>query len=495
VTPIPVAALDRALARKSFKEYLRQAWPLLEPARPMIPAWHLDAIAVHLQAVADGVIRRLIVCQPPGTGKSTTVGTAWPSWMWTHRPAWRLIGASHSHGLAVRDAMKHRDVVRSDWYERSFVRGAWKIRDDSDRKDDFANTAGGRRYATGVGSGTTGWRADAILIDDALAAQDAFSKQALETCWRWFTTTMTSRLDNPANAAIVVVGQRLATGDLPGRLMAEDGASWERLVLPSEYDRKRAHVTVLGWSDPRTEDAEPLFPQMHGQAVLAQAKKDQGSAQYAAQHLQNPIDEEGGMFPRKWWRFCKPDGVGDAAPRRPAGCFDGPAVPLPADLRYTIGVDLSFGANGDYTAIAVVGGSKSRPADRFVVEVIRRRMDFVAQIAALKDVASRYPGARIIVERAANGAAVISQLKSEVEGLIPDVPLGSKEARASLSTPAIEAGNVYLLEGTSWLDDVIVEHEAFPRGQFDDSVDALGLALRRAATPSGLERARAMGTW
>src|SRR5262249_38313325 len=133
------------LARASFADFVEQAWPLLEPARARIDAWHTQAISEHLEAVSRGQIKRLIICEPPGTGKSTLVGVAWPSWQWTNRPSWRLISASHAHTLATRDLMKERAVISSAWYRSSFVRHDWRL--DVDRQDELSNTAGGRRLA------------------------------------------------------------------------------------------------------------------------------------------------------------------------------------------------------------------------------------------------------------------------------------------------------------------------------------------------------------
>jgi predicted phage terminase large subunit-like protein len=473
VPDLDAARAERA--RRSLKVYLGQVWPIIEPARPLIPAWHLDAIAEHLQAVSKGQIKRLILCQPPGTGKSTLVGTAWPSWVWAGNPAWRLIGASYAHDLAVRDAMRMRDVVRSDWYQGAFVRGAWKIRDDNDKKDDYANSAGGHRLATSVGKGTTGWRADALLIDDAISAGDAYSKAAREECWRWFGSTMTSRLDDPANAAIVVVGQRLAVDDLPGRLMTEDGANWETLILPSEYDPRRSRVTCIGWKDPRTETDEPLFTAMYGKPVLAQARRDLGSAGYASQHDQNPLDETGGMFQRAWWRFH-----GTTSPR-PEGCYAGPAVPLPKLDRVIVSVDCTFKKSdtSDYVAAQVWGSSGM---NCYLLDAVRRRLSFTETLAMLRQLVARWPAAtKVLVEAAANGEAVLDMLRGEVRGIVGVKATESKEARAAAVSPMVEAGQVHLPDAAPFLDDYVSELAAFPRGRHDDAVDSTSMALKDLA--------------
>lgn len=476
---IDVHALRAERARRRLDVFLAQAWDHIEPARPFMPNWHVDAICEHLAAVARGQIKRLLICQPPGSAKSTIGSVTWPSWVWTWRPTWKLIGASYAHNLAVRDAMRMRDLVRSDWYRAAF---GVEIRDDIDRQDDFANTAGGRRLATSVGAGTTGWRADALLIDDALPAAAAFSKAQREECWRWFTTTMTSRLDDPANAAIVVVGQRLATDDLPGRLLAEDGASWEQLILPSEHDAKRSRVTSLGWRDPRTEPGEPLFPAMYGADVLAQVKREMGSAAYSAQHLQDPVDAEGGMFKPSWWRFWHPGGSALGSVTRPPGCWDGPARALPERFDEILAsVDAAFkGADTSDFVVMQVWGVLG--AERFLLEQLRRKLSFTETVDALRALAARWPTCRRwLVEDKANGSAIIDTLRKVVSGIVPVTPKESKEARAAAVSPQVEAGQVFLPDGAPFLEDFVTELAAFPRAQHDDQVDALSQTLNHLA--------------
>ena len=73
--PLPTHCQVAAeLARRSLRDFIEQAWPEVEPARPLINAWHLHAIADHLQAVSEGQIRHLLINVPPGHGKSLAVG-------------------------------------------------------------------------------------------------------------------------------------------------------------------------------------------------------------------------------------------------------------------------------------------------------------------------------------------------------------------------------------------------------------------------------------
>src|SRR5215471_16250355 len=83
-----------AKSLESFRAFIRNAWDLIEPSMPFIPAWHIDAIADHLTAVTEGQIRKLLILMPPGHAKSMTVSVLWPCWVWTRQPGWRSIYAA-----------------------------------------------------------------------------------------------------------------------------------------------------------------------------------------------------------------------------------------------------------------------------------------------------------------------------------------------------------------------------------------------------------------
>lgn len=471
-------AIEGSLCRARFEDFARRAWPIVEPARPFVPNAASDAIAEHLQAVGDGQIRRLLVAVSPGVGKSTFASVLFPAWRWAVRPEWRGIFASHAHSLAVRDSLRTRRLVESEWYRGLFATG-WKLRADQNRADDFENTRSGRRLAVGVGGALTGSRADHATVDDSLNAVDARSKAIREAVNDWFESALTTRMDAPDVASMVVIQQRLRSDDLIGHLLAAGG--WEALILPAEYDPRRRTVTCI-WSDPRTEVGELLAPEIHSREFLDEQRRVMGSAGYGCQYGQNPTDDEGGLFQRAWWRFHKPDGTAADGVRRPHGCSDAPAAPLPETFdRVLVSIDCAFkdGAKNDYVVALVLGCKR---ADRFVLDLRRGKMGFTATQALVKDLAAKYPTAKILIEDAANGPAIINSLKSDVAGLVAVQPDGGKEARASAVSPQVESGNVYLPEGAPWLDDFIDELAGFPRAKHDDQVDALSQALLGASS-------------
>jgi len=101
----------------------------------------------------------------------------------------------------------------------------------------------------------------------------------------------------------------------------------------------------------------------------------------------------------------------------------------------------------------------------------------------MKDLSAKWPRARLkLVEKKANGAAIIDELGATLGGIVAVEPDGSKVARAHACTPTLEAGNVWLPEYASWVQDYVEEMVTFPNGANDDRVDETSQMLRRWQT-------------
>lgn len=477
-------------ARRSLHEFVRQAWPVVEPATPFIDTWHVGAICDHLEAVTRGEITRLLINVPPGHAKSLLVAVLWPAWVWSFRPAWRGLFASYAYDLAERDSVRCRALIRSDWYRVFMEGGGWGIVEDQDTKGYFVNTASGFRFSTSVEAQATGWRGDAVVVDDPVSAKEAPSEAKRREAIHWWDLVMSSRLNDMERGARVIIMQRLHEDDLAGHVLVQGG--YEHLCLPSEFEPARRAVTcrTVGgvrsefWRDPRTTDGELLFPKLFPATVLEQARKDLGSGGYAGQHGQRPTPEGGGMFKKGWWRFWKPDGIAPDHCPRPNGCWEGPARALPKLDRVVLSLDAAFKATDstDFVVFQIWGTSA---ADRFLLAQVRGRMSFTDTLSTFRRLAREWPQARQkLVEDKANGPAIINTLKHEISGIIAVNPEGGKEARAAAVQPQVESGNVYLPDSVPWLDGFVEEFAAFPRGRHDDQVDALTQALNHMANRS-----------
>ena len=108
--------VEREHATRSFHEFVRQAWHVIEPSTPFVPGWHIDAIIDHLEAVSYGHIRNLLINVPPRHMKSLLVSVLWPAWEWTRWPERRWLFSSYAATLSIRDSVKCRRLIESPWY-------------------------------------------------------------------------------------------------------------------------------------------------------------------------------------------------------------------------------------------------------------------------------------------------------------------------------------------------------------------------------------------
>ena len=321
-------------ARRSLAHFVRLAWPVIEPGTQLLWNWHIDAICEHLECITRGQLQKLVINVPPGHMKSLIVSVFWPAWEWIDRPETRSLFSSYALDLALRDSVRCRDIVTSEWYQNSFdahwtvTDGHWRLASDQNVKAFFQNSKKGFRFSMSVGGRATGFRGQKIVVDDPLNAKEMHSKLAREECIFWWDKVMSSRLNDPRSGARVIIMQRLHEEDLTGHVLRQAG--YEHLCLPSEFDPARKSVTcVLNmvpvertkngvtrivyepdptgektpfWEDPRTEKDELLHPELFTPAVIAQAKADLMS-DYSGQHRQQPMAEEGGIFKRKFWKY------------------------------------------------------------------------------------------------------------------------------------------------------------------------------------------------
>lgn len=478
-------AHHRELGRAKFRNFVRYAWPVVEPAHLFVPNWHIDAIADHLQAVAEGQIKRLLINVPPGHAKSLIVSVLFPAWMWIRKPdggRWRALFASYAEALAMRDSVRCRDLMRSQWYQYTY-QPTWKFSRDQDEKGLFMNSEKGIRQALGVTGKGTGYRGDCMVADDPLNAIDAYSDAALEFHVNWWDLAMSSRLNDMATGCRVIIMQRLSDRDLSGHVLRAGG--YEHLKLPTRFEVDEINRSTIGFRDKRKVAGELLFASMFPEEVVAQAEKDMGSAGFAGQHQQRPMPAGGGMLKKHWWRYWEPKGarLPPVAVKMPDGSIDmRQPVELPARFDQTIqSWDMAFKdtKTSDYVVgivMSALGG------DRYMRAIVRDRMDLPRTLLEVRTLSGVWPEAMLkLVEDKANGPAVVQSLRHEIGGFLEVNPEGGKVSRAAAASPQLESGNWFLPHPkiAPWVDAFISECAAFPAGVNDDQVDAWSQGANR----------------
>jgi predicted phage terminase large subunit-like protein len=447
-------AIEREYCSRSFANFAKRAWHILEPATDLKWGWALDAICEHLEAVTAGEVKRLLINVPPGCMKSILTGVLWPAWEWgpKNKPSMRYLGTAHKQDLAVRDSTKCRRLIQSEWYQQ---RWPIELTGDQNAKTKFENSSTGFREAMAFGS-MTGSRGDRVLLDDSLSVDNANSEADLKSAEITFTEALPTRVNND-DSAIVVIMQRLHEHDTAGIILKRE-LGYVHLCLPMRFEEERRCATRIGFVDPRTHDGELLFPERFPEETVSNLEKVMGSYAAAGQLQQRPAPREGGMFKKAWFPVVR-------------------AVPL--GTRFVRGWDLAAteGA-GDWTAGVKIGRQKN---GRFLIADVRRdRLSSAGVERLLINTASQDGYETMISIPQDPGQAGKSQASYYVQQLagytIRATPeSGSKETRAGPLAAQAEAGNVDILEG-AWNDAFFDELCIFPNGT-KDQVDAASRAF------------------
>ena len=473
--------LDAELASRSLREFVRQAWLIIEPSTPFVPGWHIDAIIEHLEAVTYGQIRSLLINVPPRHMKSLLVSVFWPAWEWIRYPERRWFYSSYGAQLSIRDSIKCRRLLESPWYRQRWG-DRFTLTSDQNTKGRFDNNKSGYRLSTSVGGAATGEGGDRIVCDDPHNVQEAESDSVRKSTLDWWDIVMSTRVNDPKTSAKVVVMQRCHQQDLGGHLLEQGG--FEHLCLPAEYEGP-TRTTSIGFADPRQEHGELLWPERFGPKEIEELKVSLGSYAAAGQLQQRPSPAGGGVIKRHWFRFWQPRGMN--LPPVMVQLPDGTQASITAiEAPYHVDEqiqswDCAF--KDLQTSDYVVGQVWARLGSRYLLgDQVRARMDCPTTVKAVRELSQKWPGTLAkLVEDKANGSAVIQMLALEIPGILPVNPSGGKIARAAAVSPLVEAGNVYLPHPlyAPWVTDFIEECAAFPNGAHDDQVDAMTQAIIR----------------
>lgn len=450
---------DYLQAEHNLSYFFKAAWDVLEPEYELLWNWHHDLMSEYLMACHLGQIKRLIINIPPRTTKSLLCTITFPVWIWLQNPRKRFLFGSYAEILARKHSLLRRNLIESIWFQ-SFWSNKFKLSEDQNVKTNFTNNKTGHMISAGILGSVLGEGCDYLIIDDPHNPKKAESDAERTATLMAFDQSWSTRLNDKKNGNIIVVMQRLHEQDLTGHLL-EKNAGYVHLKVPQICEQKTVYSFPISGKIITRNAGQLMHPERDGQKEIDQIKLDLGSYGFAGQQQQEPSPAGGGLIKRKWWKFYKE---------------------LPAKLEIQI-ISMDPTAKdtskSDY-AVAQCWGKVG--ANKYFIDQIRDRMDFVTSVKALTAFCAKHPEAHTkIIEDKVNGPAIINTLKNKISGLIPFNPKTSKEQRVAAVSPQIEAGNVYLPDPSiaPWINDFIEECSKFPFGAHDDQVDAAVQALLR----------------
>ena len=438
------------LARDDFYVFAQRAFRELHDD-PYMDNWHIQAIAYQLIRLEKGDFTRLLVTMPPRTMKSFLASVCLPAWILGRNPSAKIICASYAQALSNEFAFEMRRLMQTKWYRSVFP----NVHIDAKKAsvDEVKTTRGGYRLSTSVGGSLTGRGADLIVIDDPIKASDALSQPVMESAIKWFSNTVSSRLNNPKTGKIVVVAQRLQPEDLPGQLAAKGG--WEELTLP-----------MVAWQDQEIELIEGtifnrpaghlLHEERFGEDPIRRLRSEMTEQDFEAQYNQRPLPPGGALFKLQWLkRYVERPPVHEIQ-----GIFQS------WDTAYEVA------EGNDYSVCSTWALCGKR---YYLLDIFRQRLQFPDLERAVYNQREKWDANLVIVEKAGSGISLCQNIQRHTRRLwIQTIaPLGSKQDRASQQSPKFERGEVFVPNDAPWLKTFEEELISFPHFKHDDQVDSV----------------------
>lgn len=466
---------ERARRGLGLHDFLESAWSEVDPA-PLVLGRYTRTLCWVLEQVLKGRIKRLIINVPPGHMKSLTVSVFWPAWAWLMRPEYTFAFTSYRGDLALRDADRSRDLIRSEFYQELLTGrpGGFKLlRSGQDTKSRFANNLGGYRFSSAV-SGIMGEGGRIVVIDDPHNVEQAESDGVRDETVRKIRLALPTRVRSK-DGAVVVIMQRLHPRDLTGVLLEEEPGLWTHLCLPARFEptwrdkdglHGHPHPCRFDW---RKTENELLFPELFDQKRIEELTVGLTEYGEAGQLQQRPHPREGGMFKRDDFKI-----------------IDASEVPKGGIIVRGWDLAATDASQVDAKKAAWTVGLRLRYVGRkiYIEDVIRFRGS-PHKVRTKMRTAAAQDGKVVKIDFPQDPGQAG---KAQAEDIAADFPRyrvhyspesGDKTIRAEAPAAQVEAGNVYLVRG-AWNGVFLDEAGAFPGSTFKDQIDAFSRAYHRA---------------
>lgn len=420
--------------------------------RNFIVAPHFVEIANTLTDIVNGKIKRLIINIPPRYGKTELAVKCFIAWCLAKNPQSKFIHLSYSDSLALDNSSQTKEYIESDAFQSLWQ---MQLKKDAQSKSKWFNEFGGGVYATASGGAITGFGAGiadskefsgAIIIDDPLKPDDAFSEVKRKAVNERYNNTIRSRV-NDRETPIIVIMQRLHEDDMSGFLLSGgSGEDWYHLCLPA-----------------LNENNEPLWEEKHNFNELEQIRQA-NRYNFAGQYMQTPSPDEGGEWRRDWFTIVK-------------------KADVPKNIIWDLLIDGAYTkeTKNDPTGLQIQGKSGN---DIYIYSSIDKYLEMPKLLKFIPEhiEASGLSISSVLIEPKASGKSLKQLLKdstrlnvAELDGEFVGM---SKIEMARAVSPYIEGGRVFLVEG-SWNENYLHQVSVFPNGKHDEHVDLTCYGIER----------------
>jgi len=440
--------------RGDFYSFAMLCMAELNPGAKPLHNFHLEALAFHLADVLEGRCNRLMCNMPPRCGKSIFVSIAFSAYILGCDPTRRVIVISHSMDLAAKLSNDFRQILNAAWYKAIFPET--RISRMKNTEHEVLTTKGGFRLAASLGGSLTGRGGHYLIFDDPLNAADAYSDTKRQRVNELVRSAFI-RMDDKGSGPVIMAMQRLHMDDPCGNLLCEPNNNWTVLSLSAiaevdemvQIEENKFHQRRAG---------EALHPEREPIALLQLIKAQYGSVLFAAHYQQRPVPRDGLLFKRDWLRW-----------------YEVPPARTPSSVVVqSWDTAIKSGGDNDYSAVVTV---MIQDGNFYVLDVVRKRLDFPDLVKLAKSQAEKHKPSRIVVEDSGLGTPLAKELQRSGLPAIVEKPQRDKVTRMQAQSLKFERGQVFLPRQATWLAEFVDELLSVPNARHDDQVDSLCQAL------------------
>lgn len=454
-------------AELSLYEFVKQAWPIIEPDRKYVDGKHIQVLCEHLECVSKGQINDLLINMPPRHMKSLCVSVFWPAWVWITQPSSQWIVATSNADLTKRDNLKNRNIIESEWYQERWG-DIVELSDEQSQKNEFMTTKKGRRLGVCLGGKPTGRDADYLVADDLNDINEIRSPTVRENVIHLWTKVLSTRRNDKQGDIIskrVVMQQRCHLSDLAGHILEHlHETNYE--VLNMEAIATSTHVVPYPISKKEwiREEKTALYPERFDLPALEQTRLELTDKDFEAQFQQKPAPDGGNVWKPSWFQNWEGD--------------------YPTTILSIVqSWDTAFkdNAKSDYSCCTTWG---ILTHGYVLLDVFREKLQFPELKEAVKSLKLKHNPIYILIEDKASGQSIYQACKDMRVPLIPITPVKDKIRRAELVSPILKQKKVWYYTG-DWYAEFIKEVIHFPDVDHDDQIDSCSQLLNYEGNNSG----------
>ena len=428
--------------------------------------WHHEKIADALMALHKGEVKNLCITMPPGGTKTELAVIHFMAWALARNKYCRFLHLSASDELASLNSATAKEIIETEEFQAMWPT---TIRQDTRAKKRWnievnGKSAGGV-YATSTAGQVTGFRAGylspgfsgAVIIDDPLKADDAWSEAKRLAANRKLTNTIRSRRAQDTTPILLIM-QRPHEDDPAAQALSGGFAA--------EFE----HLEIQGIINEGTEKEKSYWERKESLTSL-QELRERDPYTFYSQYQLRPTPPGGAMIKTDWIQryTARPEDM------HALGIFLDTAMKTEERNDYSV-LGL-FGLAGRNVFVLDMDRGKWESPD-----LLDRATAFIARHRPRRPSPVRLRG--VYIEDKSSGTGLIQSLRRDESirdvAILPIQRNRDKVSRVNDVLPFIRAGQLRVPESAPWAQAYLGELASFSPAmthQHDDQVDVTCDAL------------------